>query len=358
MSDDKFDPWGSPQPPKKKPANPGEKKGKKAEDAELDEILKKFRQNTQNLFNSNGEPNKRLPFYIAGGLFALWLVFGSIFFVASGEKGVVLRFGEYYRTVESGLNFKFPAPFERVYVRNVENTNKVSIGEGNNQNLMVTGDENIVDVEFIVRWNVKNLEDFLFNISNPEETARNAAESAMREIIGSQSMAFALGEGEGRDKISLSVQELLQKMLDDYKSGIRVVGVDLQKIDVPSEVVDAQIDVQNAKTEQQRVKNQAEAYRNDILPRARGDAAKMVEDAEAYKQSVVAKANGDTSRFLAIYDQYKGAKDVTRNRIYLETMQEVLRGMDKVIIDSNNKVLPYLPLKELNKKQEVKPNAQ
>jgi membrane protease subunit HflK len=280
-------------------------------------------------------------------LLAIWFIFGSMFFVASGEKAVVLRFGKYDRTVDTGLNFKFPPPFEKQYTRNVQNTTRVTIGDGSEQNLMVTGDENIVDVEFDVRWNITNLEDFLFNVASPDITAQEVAESAMREVIGSEPMSFALGEGEGRSKIAVDVQDRAQKMLDNYKSGIRIVAIDLKKIDVPAEVVDSQIDVQNAKTEQERVKNQAEAYSNDILPRAAGDAAKMIEDAEAYKQSVVAKAKGDTSRFLAVYQQYARAKDVTKSRIYLETMQEIMGNMNKVIIDDNSKTVPYLPLDSL-----------
>jgi membrane protease subunit HflK len=213
---------------------------------------------------------------------------------------------------------------------------------------MVTGDENIVVVEFVVRWNIKNLNDFLFNSASPESTAKNAAESAMREVIGSMPMHFALGDGEGRTKITEQAQELLQKMLDSYKSGISVVAIDLNKIDVPTEVVEAQIDVQNAKTEQEKVKNQAEAYSNDIIPRARGDAAKLLEEAQGYKQSIIAKAKGDTSRFLAVYNQYKQAEGVTRERIYLETMQEIMQGTNKIIIDSD-KAMPYLPLNDVKK---------
>lgn len=346
MADDNnFDPWSNPQPPKKKP-KPNTPEGQKKDDAELDEILKKFRQNTESIFRPDGG-NKRIIIIVIVLLVALWLIFGSVFFVASGEKAVVLRFGQYDRTVDNGLNFKLPEPFEKVYIRNVQNTNLVSVGEGSQENLMVTGDENIVDVEFVVRWNISNLEDYLFNVTEPQTTAKNAAESAMREVIGSEPMSFALGESDGRAKISTQVQDLLQKMLDEYKSGIHIVAIDLKKIDVPSQVVDAQIDVQNAKTEQERVKNQAEAYRNDIIPRARGDAAKMIEDAEAYKQSTVAKAKGDASRFLAVYEQYKNAKEVTKSRIYLETMEEVMGGMDKIIIDENSKALPYLSLPPL-----------
>ncbi len=352
MADDNnFDPWSNPkEPPKKKSQKPASAEtggpGQKKPDAELDEMLRKFHENTKKLFGGD-DGGKRLILISVALLITLWLVFGSMFFVASGEKAVVLRFGKYVRTVENGLNFKLPPPFEKKYTRNVENTAQVTIGEGAEENLMVTGDENIVDVEFVVRWNIKNLEDFLFDVENPETTAKNAAESAMREVIGSQSMNFALGEGEGRSKISLQVQDRLQGMLDEYKSGIRVVAVDLKKIDVPSQVIDAQIDVQNAKTEQERVKNQAEAYRNDILPRASGDAAKMIQDAEAYKQSTVARAKGDTSRFLAVYEQYARAKDVTKSRIYLETMQEVLGNMDKTIIDGDSRTVPYLPLNSL-----------
>lgn len=351
MSDDKnFDPWSNPQPPKKRPKPPGApvppNGGGNRPDPDLDDVLKKFHQNTRNIFNGDNG-NKRFLILIAAFLVFIWVSFGSVFFVASGEKAVILRFGKYDRTVESGLNFKLPPPFERKFTQNVENTSLVGVGQGSEENLMVTGDENIVDVEFAVRWNIKSLENFLFNVANPDLTARKAAESAMREVIGSQNMGFALGEGEGRAKITIQVQERLQEMLDEYKSGIRVVAVDLKKIDVPQQVIEAQIDVQNAKTEQERMKNQAEAYRNDILPRASGEAAKMIQDAEAYKQSVVARAKGDASRFSAVYEQYARAKDVTKSRIYLETMQEVLANMNKTIIDGDSRTVPYLPLNSL-----------
>lgn len=363
MSDDKnFDPWSNPQPQKKKPKSPfppeGGNGGNKKVDPEMEEMLRRFQERTKKMFGGDGGNNNNIIIIGAALVFTLWLVFGSVFFVSSGERAVVQRFGDYNRTVESGLNFKFPPPFEVKQILNVEIPNLIQIGEGTQKNLMVTGDENIVDVEFVVRWNIKKAEDFVFNVSDQEKTVKNAAESAMREVIGAKPMSLA-GEDKSRAKTAQEVQERMQAMLDNYTSGIRIIGVELKKIDVPEEVIDAQIDVQNAKTEQEKVKNQAEAYRNDILPRAGGDAAKMQEDAQAYKQSVVTRAKGEASRFMAVYEQYAKAKDVTKSRIYLDTMQDVLGKMDKTIIDGSTHTIPYLPLNNLRPAAgKETPNAQ
>jgi len=160
-------------------------------------------------------------------------------------------------------------------------------------------------------------------------------------------LAVALGEGEGRGLITLESQQILQSMLDSYKAGVEIVGVQLKRVDVPPQVIEAQIDVQNAKTEQEKMKNQAEAYSNDILPRARGDAEKLVKEAEGYKQAKISQSTGDASRFVQIYDEYKNARDVTKKRMYLETMQEIMTGMDKVIMDDKSGTVPYLPLSGL-----------
>jgi membrane protease subunit HflK len=351
MADDNFDPWSAPKEPKKKVGgNTGNTSGnKKPSEQDMDEALRKFRNAKDKFFGggNDGSPNPiRLIGIIGGGLLILWLLFGSIFMVAAGEEGVVLRFGKYDRTVQPGLNFKLPMPFEKAYVRNVDiiNESVIGVNKATQEGLMVTGDENFVDTEFVIQWKIKNLQDFLFKVKDSEYSVSSAAESAMREVIGNTKISAVLGEGSGRTKIAVEVQELLQEMLDSYGTGIEITGVQLKSLDVPTEVVDAQIDVQNAKTEQERVKNQAEAYSNDIIPRARGDAAQMLQEAEGYKQSIIAKAKGDTSRFLAVYEQYKLAKDVTKKRIYLETMQDIMKGMDKIIIDKEGKVMPYLPL--------------
>ncbi len=359
MSDDKnFDPWSSPKEPKKKASNPGNRgansgnsSGGRGTPPNMDDVFKKFASKANGYFDGPKGP-KRLIATAALAIFALWVVFGSVFIVSTAEEGVVLRFGSYDRTVDEGLSFKFPPPFERVYIRNVDKINEINVGRNkvNEEGLIVTGDENIIDTEIVVQWKIKSLKDYLFNVRDADEWLSNASESGMREVIGNVPISFALGEGSGRAKIAQEVQDVLQEMLDSYGTGIEIVGVQLKSMDVPPDVIDAQIDVQNAKTEQERVKNEAEAYSNDIIPRARGEAQKKLHAAEAYKESVLSKAKGESSRFLAVYEQYKQAKDVTKRRIYLETMQEIFKDMDKIILDDQGKVMPYLPIDKFGKK--------
>lgn len=362
--EDNFDPWadnsakaGKAGAKKQKPAS----KPQAQSEPDLDEMLKKLRESSHNIFGGGGGSagnganlppanSKGLLVLAALGLF-LYVVFGSIFVVETGEEAVVLRFGKYHRTVGDGLNFKLPEPFEKKYVIDVEDVRELAIGRTDDESLMVTSDENIVNVAFTVQWKIADAKNFLFKIRDAEGSVKSISESAMREVIANKKIAQALGEGEGRTRITEETTQIMQQMFDAYETGIVIVGVQLKPIDVPPQVVDAQIDVQNAKTEQERVKNQAEAYRNAILPKARGDAAQLVQEAEAYKEAIITKADGDVSRFLAIYEEYKNAKDVTRKRMYLDTMQEVLKGMDKVIVGDKQGVVPYLPLPELKKKE-------
>ena len=214
---------------------------------------------------------------------------------------------------------------------------------------MLTGDENIVNIDFSVFWVIKDAGKFLFKIQSPVVTVKAAAETAMREVIARSRIQSILTEG--RSKIETETQEIIQSLLDEYESGIQITQVQTQKADPPDEVIDAFRDVQAARADMERSKNEAEAYQNDVIPRARGDAAKILQEAEAYKKQVVALAEGEASRFLAIYNEYKVAKQVTQERMYLETMEKVLADIDKVIIDKKaGGVVPYLPLPELTKK--------
>ena len=214
---------------------------------------------------------------------------------------------------------------------------------------MLTGDENIVDINYSVFWVIKDAGKFLFNIQSPIETVKATSETAMREVIAKSEIQSILTEG--RSNIEVEVQEITQRILDEYGSGIQITQVQTQKADPPSQVIDAFRDVQAARADKERSKNEAEAYANDVIPRARGDAEKILQEAEAYKKEVVATAEGEASRFLAIYSEYKNAKQVTQERMYLETMEKVLADIDKVIIDKNSGqgVVPYLPLPELKK---------
>jgi membrane protease subunit HflK len=299
--------------------------------------------------------------------------------VQPDEQGVVLRFGKWHSTTQPGLNYHWPTPIESVLTPKVTRVNQVPVGFRSSgdvkrnvpeESLMLTGDENIVQVYFSVFWIIKDAGKYLFNIRNPEQTVKAAAESAMREVIGrsaiqkpgeqkSSSIAQKVVSGvliqdileKGRFDVEQGGVKLMQRILDDYGSGIQITQVQIQELDPPGQVIDAFRDVQRAEADKQRLRNEAEAYRNDILPRARGESAQLVQRGEAYKRQVVAKAQGETSRFTAIYKEYKKAPRVTRQRLYLETMQEVIKSNPPTIIDSKSGVVPYLPLPEIQKRQ-------
>jgi membrane protease subunit HflK len=298
---------------------------------------------------------------IALVLVGLW-GFSGFFRVEPDELGVVLRFGKFTREVQPGLNYHLPYPIETALTPQALRVNKLDIGfresddmrrgttlrDVAEESLMLTGDENIVDVDFSVLWkvNASAVGDYLFNIQNPEGTVKAVAESAMRQVVGHSNIGPILTGA--RQNIETAVQELMQKTLDDYGAGIRVQQVQLQKVDPPTQVIDAFRDVQAARSDLERAQNEAQTYANRVVPEARGRASKITQDAEAYKSQTVADANGQTSRFLQVYDQYKKAPDVTRERMYLETMERVLGSNDKTIIDTGAAngpgVVPYLPL--------------
>jgi len=295
-------------------------------------------------------------------LIALW-GFSGFFQVEPDELGVVLRFGKFVREVQPGLNYHLPYPIETALTPQALRVNKTDVGirsiEGRGtsvrdlpeESLMLTGDENIVDVEFSVLWRVNpsKVSDYLFNIQNPESTVKAVAESAMREVIGRSNVQPLLTGGPLAVE---AVQGLMQKTLDSYNAGILIQNVQLQKVNPPSEVIDSFLDVQAARSDLERAQNEAQTYANRVVPEARGRAAKVIQDAEAYREQTVAEATGQTSRFVQIYDQYKKAPDVTRERMYLEMMERVLGGSDKTIIDtgkSGQGVVPYLPLNDLGR---------
>jgi membrane protease subunit HflK len=287
---------------------------------------------------------------------AIW-GFSGVYTIEPEQQGVVLRFGEYVKTTQPGLNYHLPWPIDKVIKVEVLTVRRVEIGDRPGQrttdeSLMLTGDENIIDINFVAQWAVGNAEDFAFNIRNPDATVKNTAESAMREIIGKTEIAFALAEG--RQQVANQTRELLQSILDEYRSGIVITELLLQRADPPQAVIEDYRDVQRARADMERIINEAQAYRNRIVPQANGQAAQIRAEAQGYKEEIVARAQGIGSRFEAVYEQYRLAKDVTRRRIYLETMEGVFRGMDKVIIDSGASdgpgVVPYLPLPELQKR--------
>jgi modulator of FtsH protease HflK len=287
----------------------------------------------------------------------IWLASG-FYRVEPDEVGIVLRFGAYNRTTQPGLNYHLPSPIETVATPSVTRVNRTEIGyrsvetqtrQEPEEALMLTGDENIVDINFTVFWVIKDAKAYLFNIRDPELTVKSAAESAMREVVGETPIAQALAEG--RAKIEAQTQQLLQSILDSYGAGIEITQLQLQRVDPPAEVIDAFRDVQAALADRARLRNEAETYRNGIIPGARGDAVQIEQQAEGYRLATVARSEGDAARFLSVYHAFKAAQDVTLERLYLETMEEVLKDSNKVIIDKSaqggNGVLPYLPLPAL-----------
>ncbi|HEX3438983.1 MAG TPA: FtsH protease activity modulator HflK [Pseudolabrys sp.] len=332
---------------------------------DLEEMLRRG-QDRLRRFLPGGNLGGRGFALVALAAVALW-GFSGFFRVEPDELGVVLRFGKEVREVQPGLNYHLPYPIETVLTPKALRVNKIDIGmrlvddirrggtttrDVPEESLMLTGDENIVDVDFSVLWKVKptGVGEYLFNIQNPEGTVKAVAESAMREVIGRSEIQPILTGA--RQTTETAVQDLMQRTLDQYGAGIQVTQVQMQKVDPPSQVIDAFRDVQAARADLERSVNEAQTYANRIVPEARGRVAQITQAAEGYRQQTVAEATGQTSRFTQIYEQYKKAPDVTRERMYLETMERVLGGADKIIIDTGAGgpgVVPYLPLNELSK---------
>lgn len=334
--------------------------------AELEALLKRGQDSLKNMFDPN-EGNYQL---ITLGIIAaigLWFASG-IYIVDPDEQGVVLRFGKYHTTTEPGLNYHLPYPIETVSTPRVTTINREEIGfrstgYGNGSNrqqvpeesLMLTGDKNIVSAQFEVQWRIANAEKFLFHLRGPEEMVRPVAETVMREVMGNTPLSMALSDK--RQAIAEETRKQMQAIMDKYETGIEVFEVNLLAVDAPTPVVDAFIDVLAAQQEKETLRNQAMKYRDGIIPVAQGQVEKLIKDAEAYKQAVVSKASGDASRFSSIYEQYKNAKDVTRKRMYLETMEEVLSGMNKVVMESATGIMPMLPLQNAAKMPAPTENA-
>jgi membrane protease subunit HflK len=350
-------PWGSgPQPSSGGPNPP-----------DLEEILRRSQDRLQRVLPGGAMSGKGLAL-IGLAAVALWGLSG-FFRVEPDELGVVLRFGKEVREVQPGLNYHLPYPIETALTPKALRVNKIDIGmrivddirrggtttrDVPEESLMLTGDENIVDVDFAVLWKIKptGVGNFLFNIQNPEGTVKAVAESAMREVIGRSEIEPILTGA--RQTIENAVHDLVQKTLDQYGAGIDVQQVQLQKVDPPAQVIDAFRDVQAARADLERSVNEAQTYANTVVPEAKGRVAQIMQNAEAYRSQTVAEATGQTARFLKIYEQYKKAPDVTRERMYLETMERILAGTDKVIVDQGAGgpgVVPYLPLNQLGNGQ-------
>jgi len=342
-------PWGNGQRPQS-PRPP-----------ELDKVMSDMQKRFKRFLPGGGSSGK------SGGalilililLLAGWALTG-FYRVNPQQQGVVLRFGEWVRTTAPGLHYHLPSPIETVLTPEVTRDNRLEIGFRDiagrstsrrdivDESQMITGDENIVDIDFVVFWRIDDAGEYLFNLADPDETIKVAAEAVMREIIGQTAIQTVLTEG--RERVQVSVRQKLQDLLNEYKAGIRVREVQLLAVDPPADVIDAFNDVQRARQDRDRLKNEAEAFRNDIVPRARGEAAKLVAEAEAYAQEVVARAEGDACRFDQVYEAYKVNPEVSKERIYIETIEGVYSNINKVIIDDENGgVVPYLPLQELTR---------
>ena len=349
-------PWGNGNG-----SNPFGGGGRRPQPPDIEELLRRSQDKVKSLFPGGGSV-KGIVLLVAA-VIVIWASSG-IYRVNPGEQGVEMLFGKFVKRTGPGLHFWAPSPIGDVIKPNVERTNSINIGyrgvgdversgtrDVSEESLMLTSDQNIIDIDFVVQWRIKNAADYLFNIRDPQATIKIAAESSMREVIGQTPLEEAITTK--RQMVQQDTKDLLQKILDQYGAGVAVAEIQLQAADPPKEVIDAFNDVQRAKQDQERSVNEATAYKNDIVPRANGQAQKMLQDAEAYKEKVIKEAQGEAKRFLSVYETYLGAKDVTTRRLFLERMQQVLKASEKVIIDKGqggSGVVPYLPLPELKKR--------
>jgi membrane protease subunit HflK len=356
-------PWGNPRPGGPwgvpPPGPPGG--GGRGPGPDLDDIIRQVQDAARRFLPRGGG---RLLGLAAIVLLGLWAASG-FYRVQPDEQGVVLRFGAFHRTTPPGLNYAIPWPVETVTTPRVTRINRVDVGfraspdvpvggrivparDVLEESLMLTGDENIVDIDFAVFWRIREAGEFLFNIRNAEQTVKSAAESVMREVIGRTEIQPALTEARAR--IEQDVRRGVQAILDQYNAGIEVTQVQLQKVDPPAAVIDAFRDVQRANADRARAQNEAEAYRNDIIPRARGEAERLVLEAEGFRESTVARARGEAQRFVSVLTAYQAAQDVTVRRMYIETLEELLRRNQTILVDDRlHGIVPFLPLHELGR---------
>jgi len=360
-------PWGQ------RPGGPwgtGPQGGGGSNPPDLEELLRRSQDRLKTMLPGGGMGGRGIAFIVLGAVL-LWLATG-FYTVRPNEVGLNLIFGKYVGKTNEGLRYNLPYPIGTVLKPEVTTVNTIEVGmrtgdtsrrvsasrEVPEESLMLTGDENIVDINFAVQWQIDPArpEDYVFNLQNPDAAIKAVAESAMREVVGRRNIQSVLTTD--RVAIEGEVRQLMQETLDSYGAGVQVRLVQLQKVDPPQQVIDAFRDVQAARQDQDRMRNEAETYASRIVPEARGQAAQILQSAEAYRERVVAEAQGAASRFIQVYESYRAAPELTRERIFLETMERVLGGMDKVIIDQKEGgqgVLPYLPLNELMRSQPQQP---
>lgn len=351
-------PWGQP------PRNTGGGGGGGPNPPDIEELLRRSQDRLKSVLpgGGGGRTNPLVIFLIIAAVvvFAAFQFF--TFRVQPDEVGVVLRFGEYDRQAPSGLNFRLPYPIETVFTPKVTRVNRITIGQVGEdsgsagrdipeESLMLTGDENIVDIDFSVFWEISNARNYLFNMEDPVGSIKAAAESAMREVVGRSNIQPLLTQA--RAITETDVQTLIQQTMDEYGAGVQINQVQLLKVDPPSEVIASFRDVQAARADQERSQNEAQTYANRVIPEARGQASQITEAAIAYRDRITNEAQGQADRFTQVYDSYRVAPEVTRQRMYLETLENVFSGTSKVIIDQKDGatgVLPYLPLDSLGRR--------
>jgi membrane protease subunit HflK len=351
-------PWGQ------RPSGPGDRGGRGSHPPEFEELIRKSQRRLKEILQGGGRRGSgfdRNLWMVIALIAGLAWIYMSTNIVEPDENGLVLRLGAYHRTAGPGLHFVF-WPVERMEKLSVEAENQINFGVSKNAALTLAGDQNLVAIEFSVLWRIKNARDFLFIIAEPEQLITRISESAMREIVGRTPSEEI--RTRGRQVAQDQVKELIQRTLDGYQSGILITGVQLERADPPSPVLGSFEEVQRAEQNQSKLIREAEQYRNQILGQARGNASKVIEDVKAYKSRVAAEAQGEAQRFLSVLSEYEKAKDVTRQRLFLETMEDVLERSNKVIIEPGKQgqgEVPYTPLPENQKGSEglsvTKPGA-
>ena len=330
---------------------------------ELDEVINKLKEkfasfgggNSSN--NSDWSPNFVYLKIVFVLLVLIWLAFG-FYIVDTGERGVVLRFGAFHDKTMAGPHWHLPYPIdshiivkvdevqsEKIGFRNIRNNNQQFVGNVSSESLMLTKDENIIDAKFEVQYKIKDVTDYLFNVAGPENTLKQIAQSVIRLVVGKNTMDYVITEG--RSDIIARIEEGAQILLDIYRTGLEITAINMIDAQAPEQVQDAFSDVVKSREDKERLVNEAETYANGIVPQARGEAARMLEEARAYKSQVVARAEGEANRFTQIRIQYEKAPKVTKKRLYLETMEEVLSSTSKVVVDNQSNNIMYLPLDKL-----------
>lgn len=347
--------WNEP-PANNKGKDPWGNRGNGEKPPDLDEIIGNMQKKFSGIFGNRpgriDDNNAGFPFFIVIILLILWLAYDTVYLIDQQERGVVLRFGEHVETLTPGLNIRFPRPVETVKKVNIGQVRRIE-----HKALMLTQDENIVEVEVAVQWRIGDATRYLFNVYAPAATLRQVTESVVREVVGKSKLDSVLTEG--RSEITEKIQVLIQQTLDDdefdndYVSGIYISSVEMQSAEAPEQVKAAFYDVNKAREDEDRMINEAEAYRNDILPKARGSAARLREEANGYKARVVAKAEGEANRFNQLLAEYQRAPEVTRERLYLDAIESVFKNTNKVLIDNDGgNSLMYLPIDRLIDKRQ------